>query len=246
MITSELLEARISDLLDVFYSKRIEKLDLIKIRDPLKRKNPYLYRAIGTGDVAEIIEGLLKAHVSSSDETLFGNEFFEPLATWVAKETAKARGGSAQSSDGEGVDISIEYDHYIEAIAVKSGVNVFNASSKKKQGENFDSLRKRMNKLQKRFDPVVGYCYGKKAQTSKSNINFAEYAGRKFWHHISGDEEFYLKIISLMQTKPEVHAPLFMQAFERSKNRLAMEFSKDFCKEDGSIDWNKFVEFNSG
>ena len=29
-------------------------------------------------------------------------------------------------------------------------------------------------------------------------------------------------------------------------NRLSLEFSKDFCDEEGHIDWPKLVEFNSG
>jgi hypothetical protein len=29
-------------------------------------------------------------------------------------------------------------------------------------------------------------------------------------------------------------------------NRLLREFANDFCKENGSIDWEKLIEFNSG
>jgi hypothetical protein len=193
-IDADLLENKISELLDVFFAKRYAALTDLKLLDPIKRKNPYLYRAIGVSDASEIVEEILRAHVSSSDETIFGNDFFEPLAKWVATEyhvTAKVG-----VSDGEGVDITIEGEGFISPIAVKSGVNVFNSSSKKKQGENFATLKRRLNKLKKNFDPIVGYCYGKKQQSAKTTVNFKELAGQAFWEFLTGEEDFYLRIVS--------------------------------------------------
>lgn len=97
-IDTALLENKIGELLDSFYSKRSVALNDLKLINTLKRKNPYLYRAAGVADASEIVEEILRAHVSSSDETLFGNEFFEPLAKWVAQQanpsqTHTVRGG---------------------------------------------------------------------------------------------------------------------------------------------------------
>lgn len=36
------------------------------------------------------------------------------------------------------------------------------------------------------------------------------------------------------------------ESYNKAFNRLLREFSNKFCKEDGSIDWEKLVEFNSG
>ena len=73
-ITPNLLENKISELLDIFYSKRSIALNDLKLINTLKRKNPYLYRAVGVSDASEIVEEILRAHVSSFDETLFGSE----------------------------------------------------------------------------------------------------------------------------------------------------------------------------
>jgi hypothetical protein len=80
------LEAKIAELLDVFFTKRAESLGKLQLKDKLKSKSPYLMRAIGVADASEIIEEMLAAHISSSDETIFGNDFFEPLAKWVAEK----------------------------------------------------------------------------------------------------------------------------------------------------------------
>lgn len=131
-------------------------------------------------------------------------------------------------------------------IAVKSGVNVFNADSKKKQGENFSALNKRLLKLALHFDPVVGYCYGRKQQSIRSKVNFRELAGQAFWELITKENDFYLRIVRLMGEKPIEHRPSFQQSFDQAKNRFVREFLLDFSDENGAINWNKLLAFNSG
>ena len=63
--------------LSSFYRRRVEALDKLELKKVLVRKNPYLFRAVGVHDVGELIQNLLLAYSSSSDETIFGNEFFE-------------------------------------------------------------------------------------------------------------------------------------------------------------------------
>jgi hypothetical protein len=245
-IDAALLEKKINDLLDTFYSKRSVALNELKLINTLKRKNPYLYRATGVSDASEIVEEILRAHVSSSDETLFGNEFFEPLAKWVAQQAHPNSTHTVTTSDGEGVDITITNSSYVMPIAVKSGVNVFNADSKKKQGENFATLNRRLLKLALHFDPVVGYCYGRKKQSARSKVNFRELAGQAFWELITNENDFYLKIVRLMSKKPIEHRPIFQESFDQAKNRFVREFLLDFSDENGAINWDKLLEFNSG
>ena len=111
-ITSQQLEDKIGELLDGFYQRRNDKINTLKLKDALKRKNPYLYRAIGVQKASEIVEGLLSAYMSSSDEGIFGDAFFGPLAKFVS-------GGVVSPS--EGVDIAKETATTYMAIAVKSG-----------------------------------------------------------------------------------------------------------------------------
>jgi len=237
MKTDKELAAIIDNLLDDFYNRRIKKLSELKLSNTLKRKNPYLFKAIGTQDAAEIVESLLSAYMSSSDEGIFGDAFFEPLAKGIS---------GYKTSPSEGVDIADEQQTSYTAIAVKSGTNVFNASSKKKQNENFQTLQRRVAKLKIRFEAIVGYCYGRKKSTGKSQYSFEELAGQEFWTRITGDENFYLKIIRLMKRKPQEHKMVYQEEWDKAKNRFTLEFTSVFCKSDGSIDWDKLAEFNSG
>ena len=72
------LEA-IGTALTEFYTSLTKTLDNINVDKILKRKNPYLYRAKGINSAGQIVGGILSAYVSSSEETIFGNSFFEPL-----------------------------------------------------------------------------------------------------------------------------------------------------------------------
>jgi hypothetical protein len=237
MINAVVLEEKIAELLDHFYEKRIAKINELRLQPTLKRKNPYLFRAIGVQDASDIVKRILLAFMSSSEETMFGNVFFEPLVLF-------ASGGRV--SDSRGVDVSIETDTTYKAIAVKSGTSVFNVQSRAKQADNFRSLESRLRKIQKHFDPIVGYCYGKRTQRDDNNANFRELAGQAFWEEITGDPDFYLKIIRLMKEKPQEHFVEYEAAWVTAVNRLTREFLNEFCHEDGAIDWEKLTIFNSG
>lgn len=237
MIDSDALEVKIGELLDDFYKRRLEKITGLKLKDALKRKNPYLYRAIGTEKASEIVEGLLSAYMSSSDEGIFGDAFFEPLAKFACNGVV---------SPSEGVDVALETDATYTAIAVKSGTSVFNAQSKKRQEADFKALEYRLKKLKKHFDPLVGYCYGRKTQKKLSSAGFRELAGQAFWYEMTGEEDFYLRIIRLMNDKPGKHAVEYKKAWNAAVNRFTAEFIRDFCNEDGLINWEKLLEFNSG
>ncbi len=234
MINLDELEAKISELLDDFYRRRMTKINELKLNDTIKRKNPYLFRAIGVEKASEIVEQLLAAYMSSSDEGIFGDAFFEPLAKF-------ASGGVVSPS--EGVDIAIETETKYMAIAVKSGTSVFNADSWKKQVQNFNSLEARLKKLQKYFDPVVGYSYGRKQPKNETKIRHL--AGQAFWTEITGDPDFYLRIIQLMKDKPKEHLLAYQAAWNAAVNRFTKQFIDDFCNEDGTINWDKLTQFNS-
>lgn len=246
-IPADELEAKIAELLNVFFTRRAEKLGELKLKNQLKAKSPYLMRAIGVADASEIVEEMLDAHISSSDETIFGNDFFEPLAKWVAEKAYKGiPGTTVQVSGAEGCDVSIEHQGHYEAFAVKSGPKVFNAQSKKKQSDEFKKLKRILAKTKKVFEPIVGYCYGNKQQRESATTEFKEIAGQRFWSHLTGDDSFYLRISELMRESPIAHRQEFQMAYTQAKNKFVKEFSEEFTTPDGLIDWDKLTKMNSG
>jgi len=224
--------------LEAFYKNLINKLDTLNIKAVIRRKNPYLFRAKAMNGASQIVEALLSAFISSSEETIFGNVFFEPVAIVAAQ---------GQKALAEGVDIMFERADTIYAIAVKSGTSVFNASSRKKQEQNFMAAQKLAQQAKKRFVPIVGYSYGRKNTSDRGMPKFyTELAGQKFWAELTGDEDFYLKLIQYMKELPEKYIDDFDVAYQKAANKLVRGFTIEFCNEDGSINWEKLVKFNSG
>ena len=231
------LELFIEECLNDFYSSRITKISELKLKEILRRKNPYLFRALNSEQAHEIIEKITVAYIISSDETIFGDKFFEPIAK-------KFSGGVVSPS--EGVDVAVETDNRYLAYAVKSGPNPFNSSAKKRQNDEFNSLRSRLLKLHKQFDPVLAYSYGQKISPSNEKKIYREIAGQAFWEELTGDSNFYLKLITMMNEIPKKHMEKYQPKFDASLNRLIKEFLTDFCFDDGRIDWEKLVKFVSG
>ena len=230
------LEDLINRCLQDFYERRLQKMRELKLRVFLRRKNPYLFRALGIQKASEIVERVLADYISASDETIFGDAFFEPIARI-------ASGG--KTSDAEGLDFVIDSQERITAVALKSGPNIYNASQKKRQSQEFLAVRSRLYKLHKQFDPILGHAYGRlKTEPTKDRV-YRDRSGQAFWAEITGDSAFYLKLINLMKDTPTKHKREYTSAWDAAINRFTAEFIKDFCFSNGSIDWEKLVRFVS-
>ena len=129
---------------------------------------------------------------------------------------------------------------------MKSGPSWGNADQHKRQSTNFDALRKRLYKMQKQFDPLCGQAYGQQTSEPTDNARYRRRSGEVFWEEITGDRDFYLKLIRLMNDVPAKNRPLYRPIWDAAVNRFTAEFIRDFCSPDGSIDWERLTQFSSG
>ena len=79
MNTSE-LEDLIRRSLDDFYQRRMKQLTELKLSNVLRKKNPYLLRAVGIRKASEIVAAILRVYMSSPDENIFDDAFFESIS----------------------------------------------------------------------------------------------------------------------------------------------------------------------
>lgn len=237
-ISADDLKSIIQDRLDVFYNRRINKLSGLDLWETLKSKNPYLFRAVGIQKASEFVEELLKAYMSSSDEGIFGAAFFEPVALAVAK-------GSQATQVG--MDAVIETDSTYTVLQIKSGPNWGNADQQRKLRQNFEDARTEFlaKNIQKEFRALLGQCYGRtKGEPNDKRIHSIR-SGQAFWEEITGDSDFYLKLLNLMEDYPIRHRPDFQKEWSKAVNRFTKEFLEHFDN-DGEIDWDKIAKLNSG
>lgn len=235
-LNSEKLEALIKQCLNDFHERRIKTLQTLNLRKVLRRKNPYLFKALGTEQAAEIVKRILEAYISSSDETIFGNVYFEKIANNLPSITV---------SSGKGIDLILEENRVVHAYALKSGPNPFNSSAKERQNTEFLELKSRLMKLEKQFDPVLAYAYGRRNKPSSGKHIYRESSGQEFWKEITGDEKFYLKLVTLMKDEPLKRIDQYQHDWDATMNRFTKEFMEDFCLPDGHVDWEKLTQFVS-
>jgi len=107
----------VEENIHTFHDRRLASLRDTDLRHLIKKKNPYLFKAKHVETAQEIVESLLIAKLSSSEEEIIG-DFLEGLALFVATKTH-----GAHKSGVAGFDFEYEDDstHYL--FTVKSGQN---------------------------------------------------------------------------------------------------------------------------
>lgn len=239
----ESLRNYVEQNIGAFHQKRIDKLDTLRLKDVLKRKNPYLFRAKNILIAKDLVQAIVDAYVSSSEEGIFG-DWLEGLAIFVNQEVYDGR-----KSAVPGVDLEFDNDGVRYIVSIKSGPAWGNSSQIKKMVDNFNSARKvlRTSGAQVNVVAVNGCCYGRSHKESEyqSIGDYYKYCGQAFWAFISGDEDMYREIIEPLGYKAQEKTENFNTSYAQMINKFTMEFSKDFCAENGAIDWDKLLEFNS-
>ncbi len=221
-----------------FHSKRLQNLEELKLNKILKRKNPYLFKAKNILTAQDLVKTLLDAHLSSQEETIFG-DFLEGLAVFI---NGKVFGGKKSSSEGLDLEFDKEGIRYI--IAIKSGPNWGNSSQINKIRDNFKRAKRvlRTSNSNLQIVAINGCCYGRDNKPDKGD--YFKYCGQKFWEFISGNANLYLEIIEPLGHKAKKRNEDFLEKYSQIVNKFTLEFSQVYCV-DGKIDWNALVKFNS-
>ncbi len=225
-----------------FHQSRLDKVTSIKLKDVLRSKNPYLFRAKNVNKSNEIIEGILDAFISSSEEGIFGN-WLERLAVFINKMVYVG-----QKAAVDGIDLDFEKDGKRYLIAIKSGPAWGNDSQIKKLVDQFNTARKRLATSGNTVETVCvnGCCYGRSREASeyKAKGNYFKMCGARFWELISGEPNLYLDLVEPLGNEAAEKNEEFQIAYAALVNRLNQEFLNDFC-DDGFINWDKLIRFNS-
>jgi hypothetical protein len=229
----------VEDNIGEFHERRAGSLQSLKLTQVLKRKNPYLFKAKNINDAHDLVKLILDAHLSSQEETIFG-EFLERLAIFVC---GKDFGG--RKSSAEGIDLEFTQENVTYIVAVKSGPNWGNSSQIKRMVDNFKQAKRilRTSSNKANIQAVNGCCYGRENQPDK--VDYLKLCGQEFWEFISGNDSLFIDIVEPLGYRAKERNEEFFAEYSRILNLFTQEFMDDFCV-DGRIDWDKLVRFNSG
>ncbi len=227
----------------IFHQKRISSLDTLSLSKVLKRKNPYLFKAKYVLTSQEIVQSIVDAHISSNEETIFG-DWLEGLAIFINGKVYSGR-----KSGITGIDLEFDSKDIRYIISIKSGPNWGNDSQIKKLVDNFNTARRTLKTTGNSVNVVAinGCCYGRSNERFeyKPKGDYYKYCGQKFWEFISNESDLYIDIINPLGNKAREQNELFMSSYSKMINKFTMEFNNEYCKSTGDIDWEKLVKFNS-
>ena len=222
-----------------FHQKRIQSLDNLKLTQVLKRKNPYLFKAKYVLTAEQIIKSLVDAHISSNEETVFG-DWLEGLAIFINNIVFDGR-----KSGIIGIDLEFDSQGVRNIVAIKSGPNWGNSSQVAKMIADFKTAKKilRTSNSQLQVVAINGCCYGRDNKPDKGD--YFKYCGQRFWEFISDNTELFTEIIEPIGHQAKEKNDDFLKSYSQMINKFTKEFINEFCKNNGEIDWDKLVRFNS-
>lgn len=222
-----------------FHHKRIESLNTLKLSSVLRRKNPYLYKAKHILTASEIVRQIVDAHISSSEEGIFG-EWLEGLAIFINQSVY---GG--WKSGIIGIDLEFDKDNVRQLVTIKSGPNWGNASQIDKMRSIFKTAAKtiRTSNSGIAVAAINGCCYGRDNVPDKGDCY--KLCGQRFWAFISGDATLYTELIIPLGHQAKERNEDFLNSYAQMLNKFVLEFTSNFCEPNGAIDWQKLVEYNS-
>ncbi len=235
-VIAEYVERNIPD----FHKNRLEKLKKLKLKDVLKRKNPYLFKVKNITTASDFIKTILEAYLSSQEESLFGG-FLEGLAIFICSNVYNGR-----KSSTEGIDLEFEKNNTKYIVSIKSGPNWGNSSQINKMKSDFNKAKRILGTNRSTIFNVIavnGCCYGKDDLPNKGD--YLKLCGQRFWEFISGNENLYTEIIQPLGHKAKEKNELFLREYSKVINKFSLEFMKMFCDTSGEILWEEVIKFNS-
>lgn len=230
----------VEENIGAFHGKRIDSLQTLKLNQVLKRKNPYLFKAKHFLTAPDIVKSLVDAHISSSEEAIFG-DFLEGLAIFICQTVY---GG--KKSAATGVDLEFDKDDIRYIVSIKSGPNWGNSGQIKKMIGNFNTAIKILKTSNSKINvnAVNGCCYGRDNHPYKVD-GYYKLCGQRFWEFISGNEKLYTDLIEPLGHKAREKNEEFLESYAQMINKFTLEFSEQFCTPDGRIGWEAIVRLNS-
>lgn len=223
----------------VFHQKRIERLERLRLKTVLRKKNPYLFKAKYIVTANEIVQGIADAFISSSEEGIFG-DWLEGLAIYINQKVY-----NGWKSGIPNIDLEFNKNGTRFIVNIKSGPNWGNSSQIKKMKLDFKTAQRTLRTSNSSLTviSVNGCCYGVDNHPDKGD--YYKYCGQDFWHFISGDRNLFKEIIEPLGHKARERNNEFQESYSRMINQFTKEFIDTFCDSNGNIDWIRLVEYNS-
>lgn len=159
----------------------------IKVRDRIKRTNPFLLRIRGIRTVEEWAERQIQGALLASEEEAVGH-LLEAIAT-------NCHPGASPPKYPDDFDYEVASGGTVEGYQVKLSWDCMPMSSRKNLSRTIEVLEHQYGQEGSEFTGYFAPCYGKAKTTRPPGQKYISLSSREFWARVGGgDEDFDLKV----------------------------------------------------
>ncbi len=144
-----------------------------------------------------------------------------------------------------GIDLEFDKEGKRFIVNIKSGPNWGNSSQIAKMKSDFKTAAKTLRTSNSKLQVVAvnGCCYGRSSTPDQGD--YFKYCGQTFWEFISCDPNLYIELVEPLGHMAKEKNEEFQDSYDRMLNKFTVQFGNEYCDNNGAINWNKLVAFNS-
>ncbi|AWB08313.1 hypothetical protein A6A40_25065 (plasmid) [Azospirillum humicireducens] len=226
--------SKIVDKAKELYSDRMKKrFSELKVRERLKRTNPFLVKIRGVKTVKEWADYQVKSALFASEEEAVGH-----LLEAIAKI---CHPGASVPHLPDDFDYEIVERNAVTAYQVKMSWDCMPMSTRKNLSNTISILKQHYQQEGKLFVGVFAPCYGKAKTTNPKGQQYTSMRSREFWSKVgSGDQDYDAKVgevVGLLcaEFRSDVQESLVPELIQR----LAEIANEIIGEKDGSLNYLK-------
>lgn len=222
-----------------FYENKSALIQSVQFEDILKNFTFHWFHNENINSGQDFVMKLLELTLRPQEDSLF-EVLLKQIAIFV---TSKTYHGYQSSLRGIDLEFQKQETHYFAKIRLNNQQLPFSKASLKTDFEHAKETLLAQNQ-NLAIQPIIGTCYGN-SKTILTKNGVLKLYGQSFWHFLSGDVDFYIRMMKSIGHCAKKHRYIFLEHKANLINILIFRFIKQFCLPDGAINWEKLVQFNS-
>ncbi len=222
-----------------FYESKLTLIQSVQFEDILQNFTFHWFHNENMSSGQDFVVKLLELTLRPQEDFLF-EALLKQVAIFV---TSKMYHGYQSSLTGIDLEFQKQETHYFAKIRLNNQQLSFSKASLKADFEHAKETLLAQNQ-NLAIQPIIGTCYGN-SKTILTKNGVLKLYGQSFWHFLSGDVDFYIRMMKSIGQGAKKHAYVLGNHKEYLINRLIFQFIKQFCLPHGTIDWEKLLQLNS-
>ncbi len=238
-ITPERTAKLIQSVGDLYIARMEKRFTDLKLRERLKRTNPFLLQVRGVRTVREWAENQVTSALFASEEEAIGH---------VLEMIIKTCHPEAEEPElPDDFDLQVTRSGLVKAYQVKMSWDCMPMSSRKNLSNTTVNCKKHYGEQGIEFEGIFAPCYGKASTTFPKGQNYMSMRSRDFWQEVgNGDDNYDVRVGEVCRMLcSEFRAQLYSNVIPRLIGALTKEGTKVFGNINGEIDYSRlFREIN--